>query len=76
LLSSEAFAKVRIPVSSIGNSDQRDRAVLAEASRVSNADLALGTGKFERLLEYVSLSGPVPKRIRDIVFRTQQVRNV
>lgn len=76
LLASEAFAKVRIPVSSIGDSDQRDRAVLAEASRVSNADLALGVDKFERLLDYVSLKGPVPKRIRDIVFKTQQVRNV
>ena len=76
LLSSEMFAKVRIPVSVIGSGDQRDKAVLAEASRASNAHLALGTGKFERLLEYVSLSGPVPKRIRDIMFRTQQVRNV
>ena len=78
LLSSEAFRKIRIPASVIapGMERERYRVVLTEATRLANADLGSGVGRFDRLLAMVGLDGAVPRPIRDAIYNAQQVRNV
>lgn len=78
LLASEAFAKVKLPVASLVLQDQDDRlrTLLSEVSRASGSDLALGTTKFERLLDTVGLGGQIPDSVRKSTFSAQQIRNV
>jgi hypothetical protein len=78
LLTSDAFAKVKLPVAMMVGGEQRDRlqAVLSEVTRASSSDLAQGVSKFERVLAPVGLGGIVPKLIRDAIYEAQQIRNV
>jgi hypothetical protein len=78
LLTSEAFSKVKLPVSMMVGVEERDRfqAVLTEVTRASGSDLAQGVAKFERILTPVGLGGMVPGRIKDSVYNAQQIRNV
>lgn len=76
-LSDAAFSKVKLPVALLSGSEHdRYRAILYEASRVTDADLAIGVTKFERLLRMVGLGGEVPDSIKEAVFQSQQIRNV
>jgi hypothetical protein len=78
LLSSERFSKVKLPVSVMFGDDSVDRftAIVTEAARATNADVAVGVTKYERLLDLVGLSGPVPRKVRDALYEAQQIRNV
>lgn len=78
LLGTDAFKRIKLPASLMIESDasERHRAILSEMARSTDADLAQGTGKFERLLAPVGLGGAVPKPIKDAVFHAQQVRNI
>ena len=78
LLSSESFSKVKVPLSVIyGLADEdRNRAILAEASRTAGFDLAGGVTRFERILDLVQLGGQVPAKIRKLVFQAIEIRNV
>ncbi len=78
ILAEDPFRKIRLPVSMLllGSEHERFRAILGEVSRATDADLALGVSRFERLLRMVHADGPVPSRVRDSIFQTQQIRNV
>lgn len=78
LLATDAFSKVKLPVSMMYGQDDRDRAIaiMTEVSRATGADLAFGSSKYERLLDLVGLGGPIPRVIRDSIFKAQQIRNV
>lgn len=78
ILQGVPFEKVKLPVSTLTITDTRLRseAIYSEASRITGADLAIGTTKFERLLKLVGLDGAVPKQISENVFLAQQIRNV
>lgn len=78
LLSGESFRKMKLPVALLaaGDPTERLRAMVTEMTRATDADLAQGVGKFERLLSPVGLGGATPRTIRDAVFNAQQVRNV
>jgi hypothetical protein len=78
VLASEAFDKLKLPVSLMMSEDlaSRNAAVLREASQMSGFDLAAGVTKYERLLKFVGLNGPVPVRVKDSLYVSQNVRNV
>lgn len=78
ILAEEPFRKIRLPVSMLlaDSNAERLRAILSEATRASDADLALGVSRFERLLRMVHADGPVPSRVKDSMFQAQQIRNV
>lgn len=78
LLAEAPFRKIRLPVSMLlqGSDDDRFRAILSEASRATDADLASGVSKFERLLKMVHADGRVPARVKESIFQAQQIRNV
>lgn len=76
-LSGAAFSKVKLPVALLeASGHDRCRAILNEATRATDADLAVGVSKFERLLRMVGLGGEVPNAIKSAVFQSQQIRNV
>lgn len=78
ILGEEPFRKIRLPVGMLllASDDDRLKAILNEASRASETDLALGVSRFERLLRMVHADGRVPSRIKESMFQAQQIRNV
>jgi hypothetical protein len=77
LLQSETFSKIKLPVNMMFSDESRKYvAIMTEASRATNADVAVGATRYERMLELVGLGGPTPDRIRDSLYVAQQVRNV
>jgi hypothetical protein len=78
LLGNDKFTNIKLPVSTLllADAESQARAVIDEVARHSKSDLAVGIGKFEKLLAFVELDGQVPEKIRTAVFQAQQVRNV
>jgi hypothetical protein len=78
VLSEPSIAKIRIPFAEFQSMEQSDRLrfLVTELKRDLRSDLKSGATKFESLLKVLGLGGPVDKRIRDVLFETQQLRNV
>jgi hypothetical protein len=76
-LSVPAVSKIRVPFAEFQGMDQQDRLrfLVAELQRELRVDLKSGATKFELLLTTLGLGGPVDKRIRDVLYETQNLRN-
>jgi len=78
LLNSEAFERIKIPVSLIATASDSElhRSILDATSRNLNETRGAGITPFEGILRMVNLAGSVPGIVRDAVFEAQQIRNV
>jgi hypothetical protein len=72
------LAKIRVPFVQFHRLDQQERLrfVVTELQRELRVELKSGATKFELLLGTLGLGGPVDERVRDILFETQNLRNV
>jgi hypothetical protein len=78
VLNEPKIAKIRIPLVEFQAMEQQDRLrfVVSELQRELGTELKSGATKFETLLSILGLGGPVDKRLRDIIFETQNLRNI
>lgn len=78
VLDEPKIAKIRVPLVEFQLMDQQDRLrfVVSELQRDLGTDLKSGATKFESFLNVLGLGGPVDKRLRDIIFETQSLRNI
>ena len=77
-LKCEALTKVRISLTEFETLDVEDRMryLLDELKRSTKAELKLGVGRFEALLEALGLTGGVPATLRRDLLELSQIRNV
>lgn len=77
-LTHQSFAPVRIPLAEFEQLEkpERLRLLLSEYKRNSKAELKLGIGRFETILEPVRLAGGMKEDLRRDLYEHQQVRNV
>jgi hypothetical protein len=78
LLQSESILKIKIPLSEYDRltPDERYRYIISEISRQTNAELRQGIKRFEILLGFVNLSGPVDEELRKTFIELCAIRNV
>jgi hypothetical protein len=78
VLSEPTIARIRVPLAEFQGMEQADRLrfLIAELQRDLRVDLKSGATKFESLLGAIGLNGPVDKRVRNVLFETQQLRNI
>lgn len=77
LLTSSAFSKIKLPLDILfGPDGAREEAVLLELVRSTSSEKSVGITQFERILNPIGLGGEVPMKIKDAVFRAQQIRHV
>jgi len=78
LLSQPAFATIRVPLAEYEQLErgERLRFLVSEYARNSKADLKLGIGRFETMLEPVRLAGGVKDEVRRDLLEHQQIRHV
>ena len=78
VLSEPKIAKIRIPLIEFQAMDQQGRLrfIVSELQRELGTELKSGANKFESLLSLLGLGGPVDKRLKDIIFETQNLRNI
>ncbi|MGW5525515.1 hypothetical protein [Streptomyces xanthochromogenes] len=78
VLQGNSMSKVKIPIAtflSLSDAD-RMRLVVSELQRDIKADLRSGVSRFESLLDCLGLGGEVDGRVRDAIYKAQQIRNV
>jgi hypothetical protein len=78
LLGKPEIAKIRVPLVEFEKMEQQDRLrfLVSELQRSLGSELKSGATRFESLLGALGLGGSVDRRIRDILFETQNLRNV
>lgn len=78
ILDGSKIAKIRIPLVEFQRLDQQERLrfLVTELQRELGVELKSGATKFESLLGALGLGGPVDERVRNILFETQNLRNV
>jgi hypothetical protein len=78
ILSEPKIARIRIPLVEFQMMEQQDRLrfLVSELQRDLGAELKSGATRFESLLSALGLGGPLDKRIRDILFEAQNLRNI
>jgi hypothetical protein len=74
----EPFLRIRIALGEFERLGKRQRMEFAikEVSRSLNADLKIGVGRFETILETVGFAGPIAHDLRRTLMEASQVRNV
>lgn len=78
VLEKEHFSRIKISLTEYERLDKENRMdyLLSQYSKHINADMKLGVGKFEAILDSVSLSGSVDDGIRREILELSQVRNI
>jgi len=72
------IAKIKVPLSEFRTMTEIDhlRFIVTELQRDLGLDLKEGATKFESLLTAVGLGGAVDKKVRDVIFEAQNLRNI
>lgn len=78
ILQSEPFDRIKLPVSTYESLDREGlmSELVQEIMQTTQSALKPGIGRFESLLEKVSLGGSVPENMRRDLFELSQVRNL
>lgn len=78
LLDEPKIAKIKVPLAEYRKMDEQDQLsfLVSELQRDLGSDLKGGVNKFESLLNVIGIGGPVDKRVRDVIFEAQNLRNV
>ncbi len=77
IIKGPSFEKIKISISDYEsmNNIERMSFLLRELSRSVNADIKVGAGKFEKLLEAIGLGGSIDEKLRRDLFEMSQIRN-
>jgi hypothetical protein len=78
VLEEARIAKIKIPLIEFQRMTEQDRLrfIVTELQRDLGSELKAGVTRFESLLGLLGLGGPVDKRVRDVIYETQNLRNI
>jgi hypothetical protein len=71
------FAKIKVPLVEYQKMDQQEQIsfLVSEVQRDLRSELKGGVNQFESLLNVVGLGGSVDRRVREVIFEVQNLRN-
>lgn len=78
VLDKPTIGKIRIPMAEFMGMSEQDRLrfIVTGLQREMGLEFKGGATKFEGLLRAIDLGGPVDKKVKDVIFDTQNIRNV